>query len=172
MATSSLVLGIAAAQPPDNSTGNAAPALQVYKGTNVAPARFGLRAAFDAATKEHLWWIFRLPADYVSGGTVRLLWAANAMTIVSCVWGVSVGAITPADVDTYLEHAQAAATTATTSVDTLENRRVISTSISPAMDSAVAGDFISLLVFRDAANVNDTLLVDAELLAVTLEYTS
>ncbi len=171
MATGTIPLPVAAAQLPDGSTNNAAPALQMYKGTNTAPARFGLRAAFDAATDEHLWWTVQLPANYASGGTVRLLWAANAVAN-SVVWGCSIGAVTPADVDTYLEHAQATASTATTSVNTTEARRVVETTITPAADSMAANDLVTVLVYRDANNASDTCTVDAELLAATLEYTT
>ena len=171
MATGTIQLPIAAATLPDNSTNNAAPALQVYKGTNTAPARFGLRAAFDASTDEHLWWTITVPDNYASGGTLRLLWAANATTN-AVVWGASVGAVTAADADTYLEHAQATATTATTNVNTTEARRVVETTISPSVDSMAADDLVYVLVYRDANNGSDTCTVDAELLSVVLEYTT
>lgn len=171
MATGSIVLPVGAAQPPDNSANNAAPALQAYKGSNSAPARHGLRAAFDATTDEHLWWTFTMPDNYASGGTFRLLWAANA-TSNAVVWGVSVGAVTAADADTYLEHAQAAATTATTNVNTTEARRVVETTVAPSMDSAAADDLITVCVYRDADNGSDTCTVDAELLTVVFEYTT
>jgi len=169
MAVGTIQLPIAAAQPPDGSTNNAAPALQVYKGTNTAPARFGLRAAFDASTDEHLWWTITLPDNYASGGTLRLLWAANA-TANAVVWAASIGAVTAADVDTYLEHAQAAATTATGNVNTTEARRVVETTIAPATDSMAADDLVTVLVYRDANHASDTCTVDAELLSVVLEY--
>jgi hypothetical protein len=143
-----------------------------YKGTNSNPARFGLRAQFDAATAQYLWWTVRLPDDYSSGGTLKILWAANA-TANSCVWGTSVGAVTASDADTYLEHAQASAATTTTATNTTEARRVNATSITLAMDSAAAGDLVSVCVYRDAANGSDTLSVAAELLdGVSLVYTS
>lgn len=171
MATSTINLPVAAAQPPDGSTSNAAPALLVAKGTGTAPVPHNLYAAFDAATAEHLWWTIICPANYLSGGTFRLSWAANAITG-NCVWGARISAITAADIDTYLEHNAAAATTATTGANTTEARRVIETTITPATDSMAAGDLVRLLVYRDAANASDTLTVDAELLALSLDYTS
>ena len=169
MATGSINLPIGAATPPDGSTNNAAPAMQAYKATNSAPVRFGLRAAFDASTDEHLWWTFTCPDNYASGGTLRLLWAANA-TSNSVVWGASVSAITAGDADTYLEHAQATATTATTAVNTTEARRVVETTISPSVDSMAPDDLVTILVYRDANNGSDTCTVDAELLSVVFEY--
>ena len=171
MATGSIILPVAAATLPDGSSNNAAPALQVYKGTNTAPARHGLRAAFDASTDEHLWWTFQLPDNYASGGTVRLLWAAAA-TANAVVWAASIGAVTAGDADTYLEHNQAAATTATTNVNTTEQNRVVETTITPATDSMAADDLVTVLVYRDANNASDTCTVDAVLLAVTVEYTT
>lgn len=171
MATGTILLPINAAQPPDGSASNAGPALAVAKGSAAAPATFSLVAYFDASTDEHLWWTFTMRNDYASGGTLRLLWAANA-TSGNVVWGARIGAITAGDADTYLEHAQAAATTATTSVNTTEARRVIETTISPATDSMAANDLVRILVYRDADNGSDTCSVDAELLSVVLEYTT
>lgn len=171
MATGTIILSVGAAVPPDGTSGNAAPALQVFQGTETNPKKHGLRAAFDAATDEHLWWAFQVPDNYASGGTVRLLWAANA-TSGDVVWAARIGAITPGDADTYLEHAQAAATTATTAVNATEARRVVETTISPSVDSMAADDLVFLLVYRDADNGSDTCSVDAELLMVAFEYTT
>lgn len=171
MATGSIILPIGAATPPDGSTNNLAPAIQAYKGSNSAPARHGLRAAFDATTDEHLWWTITCPDNYASGGTLRLLWAANA-TSNAVVWAASIGAITAGDADTYLEHAQATATTATTNVNTTEARRVTETTIAPSVDSMAADDLVTILVYRDANHASDTCTVDAELLSVVFEYTT
>lgn len=161
----------AAATPPDGTTSNAAPALLTVKGSAAAPSRFSLVAAFDPGTAESLWWTFQMPDNYASGGLLRLLWEANAVTG-SVVWGASVGATTAADVDTPVEHAQAAAATVTTAANTTEARRLVESTITLTMDSAVADDLIVLRVFRDAANASDTVSVDATLWAATLEYTT
>ena len=165
-------LDLAAARPPDGTASNGLPAITSYKGSNANPARFGLRASFDAAADQHLWWTLRMPDDYASGGTLKFLWAANA-TANSCVWAASVGAVTAADADTYLEHAQATAASTTAATNTTEARRVNATSITLTMDSAAAGDFVSICLYRDADNGSDTLSVAAELLdGVSLVYTS
>lgn len=171
MATGTLILPIAAAQPPDGSTNNAAPALSIYKGSNTAPARFGLIASFDASTQEHLWWTITLPSNYASGGTLRLLWAANA-TANAVVWGCSIGAVTAGDADTYLEHVQASAATTTSNVNTTEARRVTEATITLTTDSMAASDLVTLCVYRVAANGSDTCTVDAELLSVAFDYTT
>ncbi len=152
---------------------NAATALQRIQGTESNPKKHFLVAAFDAATDEHLWFTFRAPADYASGGTVELLWMANSASSNSVVWGARLGAITPGDADTPVEHAQAAASTTTTAANATEARRELTTSITLAnLDSVAAGDLCFLLVYRDADNASDTLAVDAELIIAALTYTT
>lgn len=171
MATGSLNLPIAAAQPPDGSSSNAAPQLIVQKGTGTAPVPFNLVALFDSATNEHLWWTITAPDNYASGGTFRLMWGGNA-TSGNVVWGARVNALTAGDADTYLEHNAAAATTTTTGVNTTEARRPVETTIAPSMDSMAADDLVRILIYRDAANGSDTMSVDAELQSVVFEYTT
>lgn len=173
MATGTIQLPVLAAVLPDGSTNNAAPQLTRIKGSESAPAKHIMVAAFDAATDEHLWFQFRMPSDYASGGAVKLLWMTNTASGNSVVWGTRIGAITPADADTPVEHAEAAASTTTTAGNATEARRLIETAITLAnLDSVAAGDLVALLVYRDADNGSDTLAADAELIAVVLEYTT
>lgn len=173
MATSTLQWGMGAATPPDGSAGNAAPAILRIQGTEANPKKHFLVAAFDAATAEHLWFTFRVPADYASGGTVVLHWMANSASANSVVWAARLGAVTAADADTPVEHAQAAASTVTTAGNATEARRLIASSITLSnLDSVAAGDLAFLVVSRDAANGSDTLAVDAELISVAFTYTT
>lgn len=173
MATGTLNLSIGAANLPDGSASNAAPGLTRIQGTEAAPKKHFLAALFDAGTDEHLWFVFRMPANYSSAPIVKLLWMVNATAANSVVWGASLGAITPADADTPVEHANAAASTTTTAANTTEARRLTETSITLAnVDSVAAGDLVFLLVYRDANNGSDTVTVDAELISVALEYTT
>lgn len=170
---SPVVLSPGAAVLPDGSTGNAAPGLTRRQGTEANPKKHFLTLDFDGAgsTPEHAWWTFPLPADYASGGTLRILWMANATTG-SCKWQARVGAVTPGDTDTPLEHAQAAAATVTTATNGTEARRLNESSITLTMDSAAAGDLISLVLLRDPADAEDTLTVDAEVITVEFQYTA
>jgi len=156
---------------PDGSTGNAAPGMTRRQGTEANPKKHFLTLDFDGAgsTTEHAWWTFRMPEDYSSGGTLKILWMANA-TSGSCVWQARVGAITPDDTDTPMEHAQASAATVTTATNATEARRLNSSSITLTMDSATAGDLVFLTILRDPSNGSDTLTVDAELIVAALEY--
>lgn len=173
MATGTILLPIAGAIPSDGSSGNAAPAIQRVQGTEANPKKHFLVAAFDATTDERLTWCFRMPSDYASGGVVKLLWMANVASGNNVVWGAHLGAVTPTDADTPVEHAQAAASTTTTAGDATEARRLIETSITLAnLDSVAANDLVFLIVYRDADNASDTLAADAELIAAVFEYTT
>jgi hypothetical protein len=172
MATGTLVLPIAGAIPADGSASNAAPEVIRVKGSATAPAPHFVEARFDAAADEHLWWAFRMPSDYASAPVVVLQWKANA-TANSAVWGTRLGAVTPSDADTPNEHATGTAQTTTTATNVTEARRLNETSITITnTDSVAVGDWVALLVYRDADNGSDTLAVDAELIAVSLEYTT
>lgn len=173
MATGAILLTIAGAVPSDGSSGNAAPAIQRIQGAEANPKKHFLVAAFDAATDEHLTWYFRMPSDYASGGVLKLLWMANSASGNNVVWGGRLGAITPTDADTPVEHAQAAASTVTTAGNATEARRLIESSLTLAnLDSVAAGDLVFIIVYRDADNASDTLAVDAELIAAVFEYTT
>lgn len=173
MATGTIALPIAAAQIPDGSSGNAAAGIQRIQGTEANPKKHLLAALFDAATDEHLWWTFRMPADYASGGALKLQWMTDTASANNVVWGGRLGAVTPGDADTPVEHAAAAASTTTTAGNATEARRLIETSITLAnLDSVAAGDLVTIVVYRDADNASDTLAADAELLAVAFEYTT
>jgi len=174
MATSSLNFPVNANVLPDGSANNAAPGITRRQGTNANPKRHFLTADFDAATDEHLWFTFDMPANYVSGGVLKLKWMANA-TSGTCRWAASVGAVTASDVDTLLEHAQAAVSSTGTATNATEARRLNATSITLAnLDSVAADDVVTLCVFRDADGTSgtDDLAVDAELITIKLEYTS
>jgi hypothetical protein len=87
------------------------------------------------------------------------------------VWAARLAAITPADTDTPNEKALAAASSTTTTVNVVEARRLVETSITLAnLDSLAANDMLVLYVGRDADNVADTCTVDAEMVAATVEF--
>lgn len=169
MATSTIILPVTAGTLPDGSSGNAAPQFSRRIGTESNPKKFFVTADFDPTTDEHIWWVFQVPQNWASGGTFRLHWQANA-TSGSVVWGARIGAVTPADADTLIEHAEAAATTTTTAANATEARRLVETTITPSGDSMAAGDTIAVVVYRDADNGSDTCSVDAELVTISWDY--
>jgi hypothetical protein len=171
--TGTVLLLPEAAIPPDGTAGNVACGRTLRQGTEANPKKHFLTLDFDGAgsVPEHAWWRFRLPADYSSGGTLIIHWMANA-TANAVVWQARVGAVTPDDADTPLEHAQAAAATVTTSINATEAYRLTASSITLTMDSAAAGDLIFLVIFRDPTNGSDTSTADAVLVAAAFQYTS
>lgn len=160
-------------KPGDGSTGNGGPALSIVAGTESNPKAQIEVAAFDAAADEHLWFQFRMPDNYVSTPKVILHWMAKA-TANKCAWGARIGAVTPGDADTPVEHAEAEAAVVSAEVNATEERRLIETTLEPKTDSVAAGDFVKLLVYRDADGTaaTDSLTVDAELLMVIFSYTT
>jgi hypothetical protein len=157
--------------PGDGSASNAGPAVLLMAGTEANPKKQMRIAAFDASTQEHMWFQFRMPPDYREAPVVKLTWMANAVAN-RCIWGARISAITPGDVDTPVEHAQAEASTTTTEVNTTEARRELETTITIARDDGVvAGDLVNLCIFREAAAGGDTLTVDAELIEILFSYT-
>ena len=127
---------------------------------------------FDPGQTEHIQTDpFVMPADYASGGTLVLKWMANDTgASETCRWGARVSAITAGDADTILEHALAAAATVETDVNTAEANRMISSSITLTMDSAAAGDVVTILLFREGGHGNDDLSSDARLVSAVMEY--
>lgn len=172
MATNQIDLNLAAAEPPDGSTSNIPPNMVKRKGTETAPAKFEKVAQFDASTRQDLWWTKTMPQNYASAPIARIQWIANA-TAGSVVWGMRVGAVTPGDADTPLEHAMATASTATTAANATEAFRLCETLITLAnLDSLAPGDLVNFNLYRDATNGSDTTSVVAEVLSVTIDYTT
>lgn len=174
MATGTVLLMPGAAVLPDGSTNNAACGMTRRQGTQATRKAHYLTLDFDGAgsTVESAHWQFRLPTNYSSTPVIKIQWHANA-TSNAVKWQTQIGAVTPADVDTPLEHAYATADTTTTNVNTVEARRLTETSITVSnADSMAAGDWIELVLFRDPADAADTCTADAEVLAVAFEYTT
>jgi len=157
-------------QPFDGTTDNAAPGFVTVAGSQAQKIQVPV-LQFDGAGSviEYACYTTRVPVDYASGGTFKILWMANS-TSGTVKWQAQVGAVTPADADTILQHAWGAVATSTPSVNATEARRLIETSITLTMDSAAAGDVISFLISRDP--INDTCTADAELISVAFQYTA
>lgn len=174
MATATLNLPVTAGQLPDGSASNAAPQFTRRKGSETAPAKHFVTADFDPSTDEHLWFTFTMPQNYASGPVLRVVAMANATTGVALV-GVRMGAISSGDADTPLEHASAAASTATWTANVTEARGQVTQTITVSnADSVAAGDLVFLLFYRDADGTagTDSLSVDLEVISLSLDYTT
>ncbi len=173
MTTGTILLMPGSAVMPDGSTNNVGCGMSLRQGTQTGAKTHFLTLDFDGAgsTPEYAHWVFHLPVNYASGGALVIDWMANGTTN-AVKWQANVGAITPADADTPLEHAFAAAATVTTNVNTTEARRLVASTITLTMDSAAADDLIELVLFRDPSDGSDTSTADAEVLVVTFTYTT
>lgn len=174
MTTGSILLPIIGATLPDGSTNNAAARLQRVQGSASAPSPAFVQLLFDAAADQMANWTFRVPVNYASSPVAKLLWKANTTSSNTVRWGVRIAAITPADADTPNEHAFATSNEANGTPNGTEARRLVETSITLTnADSLAAGDLVTMQVFRNADDAgNDTCTVDAELVALTIEYTT
>jgi hypothetical protein len=113
-----------------------------------------------------------MPGDYASGGSLKLLGTINSTTGNVAFMQATLSATTPADADTFLEHAFSAAATVSITANATEARRLLTGTITLNMDSAAAGDLITIRLLRDPANGSDTHTSDFEFLAAEFSYTT
>lgn len=117
---------------------------------------------FDSATDEGLFFIYRLPSNYSSGGTLSFRWSSNA-TSGNVIWKTAYALATPGTTDFdgiafgTVTAASAQATSGTAGVE-------VDKSIDLGITGAVAGQTLYVYLGRDADNASDTVNAnDAEL---------
>jgi hypothetical protein len=144
------------------------PQYQKNNGTNFPISSL----AYDAATKETIFFNFHA-TGYGSGNlTLDVYWYADTASSGDVVWGAQVAAITPnADTQDVEGKAFAAASTATqTHLGTTGQRLHQATIAISNPDSIAPGDVVWLALYRDAAAAGDTLTGDALLVKSLLSY--
>lgn len=108
----------------------------------------------------------QIPADYSSGGTITLRWAANATVgAIRARVGSSVVANLVSTDTAYTQEAYVNTTVPGTALQRFSVAYVLSTSL-------VAGSTLFFQVTRNGANAADTLAVPANLIGCDLSYTS
>ncbi len=128
---------------------------------------------FDDTTPETCYWTFRMPDNYGSSPVAKVQYKMASATTGTVEYEVSVMAVSDGD----------AASVDTDSYDTTNSGSATvpgtagyldEISISLAnVDSVAAGDFVAVKLSRDADDgANDTATGDAEVIAVSIEYTS
>lgn len=167
-----IVLTPGSAQLPDGTTSNLAPGLAVTKSSASAPGIYSLKALFDASSEEWLVWQFRMPDDYASTPIAKLQWLAASATSGAVVWDVRISATSPGDSQDVDAQDFASANTATTTVPGTAGYLAETSITLTNADSLAAGDFVVVRVARTAADGSDTATGDAELLAVSISYTT
>lgn len=128
--------------------------------------------AFDAASDEAAFWLFRA-INYGSGNvTVAIDWYADTATSGDVIWGVQLAAITT-DTDTQDVETKALAT-ANTVTDThlgTTGQRLHRASVTVSnLDSLAANDDVWIRIYRDADAAGDTMTGDAILVLATVSY--
>lgn len=172
MATGDIILTPGAANLPDGTASNAAPALQRTKSSAGAPGIYFLQLAYDAATEEWATWQFRMPTNYASAPVARLQYKMASATTGAVVWDARIGAVSSGDATDVDAKGFAAANAATSSVPgTAGHLLEVPVTLTNA-DSVAAGDLVVVRVARVAADAADTAAGDAELVTVAITYTT
>lgn len=116
---------------------------------------------FDASTDEGVFWLFRLPANYASGGTLTFDWSSNATTG-NVVWKSAYVLSTPGTTDfdgLALGTVTAGSASATHGTAGVEKTQTIDLGVT----GATVGQKLYVYLGRDADNASDTMSGDAEL---------
>lgn len=172
MATGSIILPPGAANLPDGSASNLAPALQRVKSSATAPGIYALQLAFDASSEEWATWSFRMPADYASAPVMKVQWKATSATTGGVVWDARISATSSGDsVDVDAQDFDSANTATGTAPATAGYLLETSITLTNA-DSVAAGDFVVVRLARAAADGSDTATGDAELMMAAITYTT
>lgn len=177
MATGTILLWPGPLTLPDGTTNNAFCQAQVVKSSGTEPTNapdvYFTELLFDGATDEHALFTFVLPSDYASGGTVIIQWKrASGTGAADAVWKAAMAAVTPGGTEVPNSKIFNTVSTQTTAAGTT-SQALQTTSLTPASDSAAAGDMVTVMVGRDADNASDTLnAVDAQVTTVYFEYTT
>lgn len=175
MATSRIVLPIPGGFAPDGSgtTNNpATPEKVISSGsqTTNAPKASYVRLLFDPTTDEHWMWSFALPNDYISGGTLRLVFSNKGTSTNGVTWkaatAIAVPGTTDRDAIVFDTVVTANATPSATTGITTE------VTLALTMTNAAATRPMILMVGRDPDNASDTNASDMALETLTFEYTS
>jgi hypothetical protein len=144
------------------------PAIVNNQGTNFPVG--GL--AFDAATKETVFFRFRAD-NYGSGNlTLDIDWYADTATSGDIIWGAQLAVITP-DSDTQDVETKSLAT-AQSVTDThlgTTGQRVHRASLTISnLDSIASGDEIWVAFYRDSAQAGDTMTGDGIVIGLEISY--
>jgi hypothetical protein len=151
-----------------SSTNGAVGPSQVQIGTNAI--NFQVMDFQDVGAKRYAEWSIAMPSDY-DGGTITAVfyWFASTTSTSSVTWGLqgrSYGDNEAID--------QAWGTAQEVNDANGGNNIINISSSTPAITLAgtpAASEFVQFRVYRDSANVNDTLAATARLLAVRITYT-
>lgn len=143
------------------------------------PATFDIRnnhlvLDFDSAGTEDVFFEGVLPRHYSSGGTtVTLQWMATSATVSACNWSVQWERHQAISDDLDSDSFATAATVAPTATAPSGNIHYTAVTFTngAAMDSVAVGEHFRMRVSRVGGDASDTLVGDAELIAVEIRET-
>ena len=180
MPTGTILLWPGEVTLPDGTASNAFAQAQVAKSTGTAPTNGPVlhftELLFDGTTQEHVFFGFRMPQDYSSGGTAKIQWKrASGTGAADVVWLCCLAALTPGAAEVPNSKSLPAPDSATTAAGTT-SQALVETSIAlsaTALNSVAAGDYVLLMLGRDADAAADTLnAVDVQVVTAAIEYTT
>ena len=127
---------------------------------------------FDASATESALWQFRMPTNYASDLTVKLQYAMARATAEEVDWEVEIMAVADGeDIDTTSFDTLNEVAGGTTVPGTAGFVDSVSFALANA-DSVAAGELVLVRINRDHDDADDDATGDAELLTVSLDYTT
>ena len=163
MATASIILPVQSAK-----IGGAF----ITAGAGIDGGQGAWKLLFDASATESALWQFKMPADYASAPVAVLQYAMDSATADKVDWEVEVMAVADGEnIDTTSFDSVNEVAGGTTVPGTAGFVDTISISLANA-DSVAANELVLLRINRDHDDADDTATGDAELLTVTIQYTT
>lgn len=171
MTTGRVILPIPGGVAPDTSPAGRESYVSTAAPTAGTPPPKGVQYTFDGATDEYWMWNFQLPSDYLSGGVVKLVWAARTVTG-DVLWKAGINSIDPSAEDFGASVFNGADFAAASTVPTTMGW-VKETTVTLTATGLNASEQVTIFIGRNASSATDTASGgDALLRAATFEYAS
>lgn len=169
MTTGQLILPIPGGIPPNGVQAcGQKPVTSSSTPSNGAAARH-VRYQFDQSTDEHWQWVVRVPANWTSGGDIKIRWGAD-VTSGNVIWKASFCPVVDSSDDLDGITTNTVATAAASAVPGTSGQTK-ETTITPDGTDVTANRMLIITVGRDADNGSDTAAGDAWIVGVAFEYT-
>ena len=126
---------------------------------------------YDDTTDESAQWVFRMPENYASGLTLKMLYKMASATAAEVIFDGSIMANADGEQTNTDSFDAVNSSGAITVPGTAGFQDSISVALANA-DSVAAGEMCAFKLSRDADNASDDATGDAEVFAVSLEYTT
>lgn len=123
---------------------------------------------FDPTTDEHWMWQFLIPADYVSGGTLRGNFSNKGTSANGVTWkgAAAIGVAGTTDIDAIVFDTVVTANATPSTTTGIQTQFTIALT----MTNAAASRYIIVMIGRDPDNASDTNASDMRLEALNFEY--